>query len=79
MGKRIIHGPFEREYGFIMVYADDNRVYSLATGNGNPLRDWGSRGVGEMTHMGHPITQEIFDLWKSECTKEGTFELIDDE
>lgn len=65
-----IYGRYKTDENFTTVYSN-NTVYTIARGTG----DWGSISVGERTAMGQILTQEVYDKWASECTKEGTFEL----
>lgn len=37
--------------------------------------EWGRIKVGDRIATGHILNRATFEKWKSECTKEGTFEL----
>ena len=65
-----IRGTYKTDSNFIYVYTEDT-LYTLAKNSS----DWGSVRVGNRTPQGPILDQETFDRWKSECTKEGEFEL----
>ena len=67
---QIIKGKYESDNNFINVYTGDT-MYTIARNSS----DWGCIKVGDRTATGEILTQETFNKWKSECTKEGTFEL----
>ena len=64
-----ITGKYEFDANFITVYTEDT-MYTIARNSG----DGGYIKVGDKTASGLVITQELFDSWKEECQKEGTFE-----
>lgn len=68
-----ICGKYETDDNFTTVYAN-NRMYTIAR-NG----DWGSLGVGERAYVGGILTQKRYDELASACSKEGTFELDEEE
>nr|DAI04310.1 MAG TPA: hypothetical protein [Caudoviricetes sp.] len=65
-----IKGKYTTDSNFISVYTED-MLYTLARNSS----DWGCVKVGERTATGQILDRETFEKWKSECTKEGTFEL----
>lgn len=65
---KTIKGKYEKDNNFTTIYCN-NTIYTIAR-NGK----WGCKKVGENTGFGK-LTQEIYDKWESECTKEGTFVL----
>lgn len=69
-----IRGKYERDDNFTTIYAD-NRIYTIARGTG----DWGSVGVGERTATGQVLDQATYDKLVAECSKEGTFELSEED
>lgn len=70
---KTIKGRYETDDNFTTIYADDNRLYTIARATG----EWGSVGVGEMTGMARLLTQEYFDAGRAACTDSGTFVLED--
>lgn len=69
-----ITGMYKTDENFTTIYAD-NRIYTIARNTG----DWGFVGVGERTAMGPVLDQATYDKWVAECSKEGTFELSEEE
>lgn len=69
----IIKGKYEQDGNFTTVYCD-NKIYTIARNTG----DWGCVAVGGRTTTGHILTQEVYDEWEKECTREGSFELFSD-
>ena len=65
-----IKGKYSTDSNFITVYTGDT-MYTIARNTS----DWGCIKVGDRTFSGEILTQETFNSWKSECQKEGTFEL----
>ena len=61
--------------GFIHLFSD-NTLYTIPV---NDNDNWACVTVGDITASGFPLTQEKFDQWKSECDREGTFELPEEE
>ncbi len=66
-----IQGKYKTDSNFTEVYCD-NKIYVIARNTG----DWACTSVGEYTATGHLLTQEIYNSWLAECTKEGTFTLL---
>lgn len=65
-----ITGKYEQDQNFTTVYTEDT-LYTIARNTGS----WSFRKVGEKLAFSGILTPELFKEWKSECTKEGTFEL----
>ena len=65
-----ITGKYKKDSNFTTVYCN-NKIYTIARGTG----DWSCLAVGECTSMGQVLTQDVYDSWASECSKEGTFVL----
>lgn len=59
-------------YGFLNVFAD-NTLYTIATRGA----DWGFVPVGSTMANGFYLTQELYDIWESECEHTGTFTLYE--
>lgn len=68
-----ITGNYETDNNFVTIYADDNRLYTIARATG----EWGSVGVGEITGMARLLTLEYFDAGRAACTDSGIFVLED--
>lgn len=65
-----ITGKYIQDQNFTTVYTEDT-LYTLARNSS----DWRCVKVGNRLATGHILDRETFEKWKSECTKEGTFEL----
>lgn len=68
-----IKGKYIQDQNFTTVYTEDT-LYTLARNSS----DWGCVKIGERTATGQILDRETFEKWKSECTKEGMFELTED-
>lgn len=66
-----ITGRYFVDSNFVTVYCD-NTIYTIA----RATKEWASCKVGDKTAMGAVLTQEAYDKWAAECTKEKTFQLI---
>lgn len=66
----LINGRYEKDDNFTYVYTE-NTLYTIARNTG----EWNSVKIGDRTANGNVLTKETFEAWKSECEKEGEFEL----
>ncbi len=67
-----IRGKYEETVGFILVYADD-ALYTIS--KDEPTTNWARIKVGDRGSYGGMLTKELYEKWRSECTKEGVFKL----
>lgn len=65
-----VTGKFTRDDNFTTIYTVDT-MYTVARSTG----DWSSVKIGDCMANGYTLTPDLFQQWKSECTKEGTFNL----
>ena len=69
-----ITGAYTRDQNFTTIYTTDT-MYQIVRNTG----DWSYRKVGDWLACGGKLTPELFQEWKSECTKTCTFELREEE
>lgn len=65
-----VTGKYKVDHDFITLYSD-NAMYTIARNTG----EWGCLKVGDTSATGHTLTQEQYNMWCMQCTKEGTFNL----
>lgn len=67
-----IRGKYEEDSNFILVYAEDNALYTIPK---NRPAGWARIKIGDSGSYGWKLTADRYEAWKAACTKEGVFEL----